>query len=289
MGEPFEAVLTCAALETASTKVVVDRSRLDPTVIALPPFDVLGGDDGRGREHRVPPLLPVHLPDAAAERHGVRPGRVARRPAAHLPDRHADQRRHDVAGTRPELRACRRCRCGCCRSCPAPPATSATPARSPSPTSRRAASGPGPSASSAGCSTPWAAAVAALALVRAYGRSAHRPGRDRRWSRAAPSCSRPAASCRRSTAPRQSEGWTDALLARAAAAMRIVGGYAIGKPAAQGSGRAAQALDGQIALTQGLLRRRHALVSSPVTPERPGAGGRGQWRRCSGCATASPR
>ena len=43
MGEPFEAVLTCAALETASTKVVVDRSRLDPTVFAVPPFDVLGG------------------------------------------------------------------------------------------------------------------------------------------------------------------------------------------------------------------------------------------------------
>jgi hypothetical protein len=43
MGEPFEAVLTCAALETASTRVVIDRSRLDPTVLSVPPFDVLGG------------------------------------------------------------------------------------------------------------------------------------------------------------------------------------------------------------------------------------------------------
>lgn len=43
MGEPFTAVLTCAVLETASTKAVVDRSRLDHTVMALPPFDVLGG------------------------------------------------------------------------------------------------------------------------------------------------------------------------------------------------------------------------------------------------------
>ena len=48
MGEPFTAVLTCAVLETASTKAVVDRSRLDHTVMALPPFDVLdGGAAGR--------------------------------------------------------------------------------------------------------------------------------------------------------------------------------------------------------------------------------------------------
>ena len=52
MGEPFEAVLTCAALETASTKVVVDRSRLDPTVMALPPFDVLGGAAAEDATHR---------------------------------------------------------------------------------------------------------------------------------------------------------------------------------------------------------------------------------------------
>jgi hypothetical protein len=46
MGEPFEAVLTCAALDTPSTKAIVDRSRLDHTVMALPPFDVLGGAAG---------------------------------------------------------------------------------------------------------------------------------------------------------------------------------------------------------------------------------------------------
>ena len=44
MGEPFTTVLTCAVLETASTKAVVDRSRLDHTVMAMPPFDVLDGD-----------------------------------------------------------------------------------------------------------------------------------------------------------------------------------------------------------------------------------------------------
>jgi hypothetical protein len=48
--------------------------------------------------------------------------------------------------------------------------------------------------------------------------------------------------------------------------LRLVGGYAIGAPAAQSIGRAAQVAEGQLALSQGLLRRRHALVSSSVTP-----------------------
>ena len=69
--------------------------------------------------------------------------------------------------------------------------------------------------------------------------------------------------------------------------MRIVGGYAIGRPAAQSSGpRPAHALDGQIALSQGLLRRRHALVSSPVTPADLEPAAATERRACSGCATA---
>jgi hypothetical protein len=43
VGEPFTLVLTCAVLETASTRVVPDQSRLDPAVVQLPPFEVLGG------------------------------------------------------------------------------------------------------------------------------------------------------------------------------------------------------------------------------------------------------
>ena len=84
MGEPFEAVLTCAALETASTKVVVDRSRLDPTVFALPPFDVLGGASA---------VSDAVLAGADAAATGVRTGAEAgagsRRPfVALVPDRH---------------------------------------------------------------------------------------------------------------------------------------------------------------------------------------------------------
>jgi hypothetical protein len=43
VGEPFSAVLTCAVLETSDVKVVVDESRLEPSVVQVVPFEVLGG------------------------------------------------------------------------------------------------------------------------------------------------------------------------------------------------------------------------------------------------------
>ncbi len=42
-GEPFTLTLTCAVVETETNKVVPDFSKLDPTVVQLPPFEVLGG------------------------------------------------------------------------------------------------------------------------------------------------------------------------------------------------------------------------------------------------------
>ena len=42
-GEAFGLTLTCSVLETESTKVVPDLSRLDPAVVQLPPFEILGG------------------------------------------------------------------------------------------------------------------------------------------------------------------------------------------------------------------------------------------------------
>ena len=43
VGQPFTVVLTCSILDTASTTVVPDRSRLDPSVVDLQPFEVVGG------------------------------------------------------------------------------------------------------------------------------------------------------------------------------------------------------------------------------------------------------
>jgi hypothetical protein len=55
VGEPFSLALTCAVVETESTKVVPDQSRLDASVMALPPFEVTGGGHGadvRTASHR---------------------------------------------------------------------------------------------------------------------------------------------------------------------------------------------------------------------------------------------
>ena len=42
-GQSFGLTLTCAVVETEANKVVADFSKLDPTVVQLPPFEVLGG------------------------------------------------------------------------------------------------------------------------------------------------------------------------------------------------------------------------------------------------------
>ena len=103
MGEPFEAVLTCAALETdldaGRGRSLAARS----DGVRAAALRRARRHGRRGRDDRRSPLLPVHLSAAPAERHRVRPGRVARRAVAHLPHRYPDQRRHDLAGARPDL------------------------------------------------------------------------------------------------------------------------------------------------------------------------------------------
>ncbi len=43
VGERFTLTLTCSIVETADVRVLVDQSRLDPTAVQLPPFDVVDG------------------------------------------------------------------------------------------------------------------------------------------------------------------------------------------------------------------------------------------------------
>lgn len=43
IAESFGLTLTCAVVETELNKVVADFSKLDPTVVQMPPFEVLGG------------------------------------------------------------------------------------------------------------------------------------------------------------------------------------------------------------------------------------------------------
>jgi hypothetical protein len=43
IGEPFPVVLTCSLLRAEAVRVLADESGLDPSVVQLPPFDVVGG------------------------------------------------------------------------------------------------------------------------------------------------------------------------------------------------------------------------------------------------------
>src|SRR5262249_53353007 len=46
VGESFSLVLTCAVVENDAAKVIVDQSKLEPSVIQLAPFEVTGGSHG---------------------------------------------------------------------------------------------------------------------------------------------------------------------------------------------------------------------------------------------------
>ena len=265
MGEPFEAVLTCAALETPSTKAVVDRSRLDHTVMALPPFDVLGGAAGEdvvtpsrrffqysyqlrllndtafGQDVRLAGLAIGYRMDTSTGDGTTSQGRDQSYGLPALSIRVLTL----VAGDARDIRD----------------TTSMTFADLEARRFRARA------LTMAG----WflyalAAGVAAFGVVRMYtamrvpavARVTTISGRTvlRAAKRELAAVSR----------ERRSAGWTDALVGRASAALRIVASYAIGRPAAQSAGLAQNALGGHIALSQGLLRRRHALVSASVTP-----------------------
>ena len=42
-GEPFTVILTCALLQTEAARAIADESRLEPSIVQLPPFEVVGG------------------------------------------------------------------------------------------------------------------------------------------------------------------------------------------------------------------------------------------------------
>ena len=46
VGEPFTLVLTCAIVDNEASTVVPDQSRLEPSAMQLPPFEVIGGQRG---------------------------------------------------------------------------------------------------------------------------------------------------------------------------------------------------------------------------------------------------
>ncbi|MEZ5419908.1 MAG: hypothetical protein R2708_21545 [Vicinamibacterales bacterium] len=265
MGEPFTAVLTCAVLETASTKAVVDRSRLDHTVMALPPFDVLGGsapedvvtgprrffqynyqlrllnDTSFGQDVSLAGLAITYRIDTSTSDGTTSQGRDQSYGMPPLTVRVLSL----VAGSARDIRDATTLTFGDLEA-------------------RRFRAR---SLDMAG----WffyalAAGVAALGLARAY-RGLRTPAKVTAEAGIGGAAVLAAAGRELADVARQKQGgWTDELAGRAAGALRIVAGYAIGQPAAQIKGLAANAVPGQIALSRGLLRRRHALVSASVTP-----------------------
>jgi hypothetical protein len=46
MGEPFNLRLTCSILEAEAARAVIDRTRLAPAAVQLPPFEIISGSQG---------------------------------------------------------------------------------------------------------------------------------------------------------------------------------------------------------------------------------------------------
>ncbi|HUU36046.1 MAG TPA: hypothetical protein VMW48_18400 [Vicinamibacterales bacterium] len=265
MGEPFEAVLTCAVLETPSTKAVVDRTRLDHTVLALPPFDVLGGSAGEdavtGSRRFFQYIYQLRLLNDTAFGQDVRLGglSIGYRMDTATGDGTTSQGRDQTYGLPALSIRVLSLVAGDARDIRDTTAMTFSDLE----TRRFRARALGMAG--------WffyalAFGVAALGLVRMY--SAVRAPAVARVTTVSGHAVLKAAGRELAAVSRerQAAGWTDTLVGRASAALRIVASYAIGRPAAQSEGLAQNAQGGHIALSQGLLRRRHALVSASVTP-----------------------
>ena len=267
MGEPFSAVLTCAALETASTKAVVDRSRLDHTVMALPPFDVLDGGTGEDvvsgsrRFFQYTYLLRLLNDNAFGQDVTLAGLSIGYRLDTSTGDGTTSQGRDQTYALPPLSLRVLSLVAGSARDIR--DTSSMTFADLDARRFRARTFG----------MAGWflyalAAGVAALALARFY-RAMRSPVTAATVTTVSGGAVLKAAARELAAVSRekQGQGWTDGLVGRAAAALRIIASYAIGKPASQTKGLSADVHGGQIALTQGLIRRRHALVSASVTPQ----------------------
>lgn len=267
MGEPFSTVLTCAVLETASTKAVVDRSRLDYTVMALPPFDVLDGGAGQDvvsgarRFFQYSYVLRL-LDDTSFGQDVTLAGlSIGYRLDTATADGTTSQGRDQTYGMPPLTVRVIALVAGSARDIR--DSTSMTFTDLDARRFRARTFG----------MAGWffyalAAGVAALGLARLY-RAMRAPAASRAVATVSSGAVLKAAARELVEVARekQGQGWTDGLVGRAGAALRIIASYAVGQPATQTRGLAANVQGGQIALSQGLIRRRHALVSAAVTPE----------------------
>lgn len=265
IGESFSVVLTCAVIETASMQVVADESRLGVASIQMAPFEILGGShpadahrlqrrffqyhyqlrlisaDAIGRDVNVPALtIPYRVHSrvgAAASLEGRDLGYLM--PAlpikvlSMVPAGAADIRDSSDAG----LDAVESLRFRSSMFQIVAVALGAT-----------------------------AAVMAILALVP-LARGTRKPGAvasDRLPDRAV--ASRASQELAEVQALATADGWTDTAVARALAAIRVVGALAIRRPLSEKVLKAnAPVPEGRLAVTHGRVKTMRASVSSPVT------------------------
>ncbi len=152
-GEPFGLTLTCSVVETESTKVVPDLSRLDPAVVQLPPFEILSGTHAGDITVPGKRFLQYRL-QAARDRGGqLRRGPADPHVRDLLPHRKQGAGRRLGAGPRHQLLAAEHVDPADLARARATPPTSARRRRRTSPTSSRATRRPASSAPSRRCSS----------------------------------------------------------------------------------------------------------------------------------------
>lgn len=264
-GEPFGLTLTCSALETEATRIVPDFSKLEPQVVQLPPFEVLGGthagdllttgrrffqygyrlrllaEDGFGADVAVPPLeISYRVESKVAGGESVQGRdqsyalpRAAIRLVSLVPDDTMDIREAAAAPfTEIESRVSR-----------------------------------------ANLFRTIAGVLFALAgllvLLMLYGMLRRKtPISDAARVRVGPRAILGAVASELADVQRASRGgWTAELAGRALSALRIAGSYATGRAVGQRPVTGPQgATDGELLVSRGLGRSK-ALVSGSVTPE----------------------
>jgi hypothetical protein len=264
VGERFTVTLTCSIVETTAIKVVPDLNQLEPTTVALQPFEVVKGV--RHEDIRTPPLRyiqfeyttriigdvffgkDVDIPGVKITYHvqsSIGGGSQGRDQTYALPalamrvNSLVPKKASDIRDTSPDTFA--------------------------DIENRRLRS----SAALVGSAVSFAFAVVllGLALVRVFGRYRVRtPSAIRPLPSGAvlKGCVRTAAGLRADVAR---EGWTSELAGRSMSVFRIASAVALGRPLAQEIVEPHVApRDGQLALRKGLFRPKRALVSAATTP-----------------------
>jgi hypothetical protein len=264
VGERFTVTLTCSFVETTAIKIVPDLNQLEPTTVALQPFEVVNGI--RHEDIRTPPWryiqyeyttriigdtyfgkdvdisgvkITYHIQSSIGGGSEGRDQTYALPPLAMRVNSLVPRKAADIRDTSPDTFADiegRRLR-----------STGALVA--------------------AAISFGFAAVLVGLAFVRVVGRYRVRT----------PAAARPlplgfvlSGSVRAAKKVREDvarDGWSGELAGRALTVFRIASAVALGRPVAQDIvDTHVEAREGQLALRKGVLRRKQAMVSTSTTP-----------------------